>query len=97
MNRITQKDLQIRVDYINKVLGTPLKPYQDKIDPTEKRFMPNAGCYHLEFQNGYVQFVQMSKNYGQTSTRQLTSGTKREVYIFLSGFINGMDNFEKRL
>lgn len=91
MERITGKHLQAVVDRINRICGTPPKPYEKGEDGMIK---PCANNYHLDFAYGGVMLAKMSSQEGCTGiTCPLGQAhiTKRELYNQLQAFISGLE------
>ena len=88
-NRITKRDLQARIDWLNKLTGNPLKPYQD----TEV-LKANPGNYHLDSTYGGLWLAQMSKD---GRIRKIIGGfyPKRELYEILNAYIAGIEDSKK--
>lgn len=86
-NRITNKDIQNRLDHLNDITGHEREPYGDRKDG---KINPNGGNYHLEGAYGGVKIVQMCKT--GTGCQNITSGyeTKRVCYQQLNAFIDGV-------
>ena len=83
MNRTTIKQLQELVQTINKITGSPLEPWS-----REGKFLPNAGCYHLAEERGYVGLQRMCEGGGtsmifDTATKAVLAGKLR---AFISGY-----------
>jgi hypothetical protein len=81
--RITQKDLEEQVQYINELAGTPQEPHT----PT------SGGCYHLDYAYGGVKLVQICKD-GSSAIRTISRDgfdTKRKLYDFMVSFAYGLE------
>jgi hypothetical protein len=80
--------LQVLVDDINRLTGSPLKPWTRQADGTMKA---NIGNYHLSGAYGGVCLHQMSNESGGVRT-PLSYGhvPKRELYGMLQAFISGL-------
>lgn len=86
MNRITAKHLDGLVDRINKITGSPPTPYTK----TDTTFFPNAHNYHLDWAYGGVCLVRMcAEGSGITSISQIGFATKRNLYNWMSAYIDG--------
>lgn len=78
-NRITQKDLEYLVEYLNKAKGF-VKPSYDTV-----------GSYRLDYAYGGVKLVLVVNEYG--SIRAVSTdgyGTKRQLYTFMQGMQEGV-------
>jgi hypothetical protein len=89
MTRITERDLQAVCDRINRIMGTPMKPYEKVGD----KYVAQIGNYHLDHAYGGVNLVQMV-NEGGGITCPLGQGhdTKRDLYNKMHAFINGLES-----
>ena len=87
MNRVTESELQSIVDRINRICGTPDKPYVNGNS--------QVGNYHLGFAYGGVELQQMENESGGVRT-PLGCGhvTKRELRDRMHAFISGL--YEKQ-
>ena len=83
MNRITDKHLQAKIDWLNKITGSPVAPYIDG--------KAQIGCYHLSHAYGGVCLHRMHNESGGVSS-PLSTGhiTKRELAGLLDAFIKGI-------
>lgn len=89
MNRITEKMLQARIDYLNKITGNPAAPYAK--DETGK-MKAQIGNYHLSHAYGGVCVHQMSNEHGGASTPIISyHAPKRECFDALCAFISGYE------
>ena len=88
MNRITEKMLQAKVDYLNKITGNPDAPYAK----TEAGLKANIGNYHISGAYGGVCLHQMVNEGGGVRT-PLQAGhvPKRELFDGLCAFIKGIE------
>ena len=88
MKRVTQKDLEILVDRINVVTGSP-REYSTK-DESGKYFHSNIGHYHLSYAYGGVKLERLCNESGGVSTVSHDGyGTKRQLYSFMIAFLDG--------
>ena len=88
MQRITEKQLQGMVDYINKLTNSPLES-SSRIDG---KYSANVGNFHLYFAYGGVNMHRMSNTGGGVSTPVgMGTRTKRELYNDLNAFIRGLE------
>jgi hypothetical protein len=89
MDRITQKDLEILRDRINKATNSPLEPYS-KDEPTG-RLWSNVDHYHLDYAYGGVKLARMvNQSGGITVISTGGYGTKRELYNWMQAFLAGL-------
>lgn len=87
-NRITEKFLQSKVDYLNKITGSPVEPYANG--------KAQIGNYHLSHAYGGVCLHRMHSDGGAVSS-PLSTGhiSKRELASLLSAFIAGIETTKK--
>lgn len=83
MQRITEKMLQARIDYLNKITGNPATPYTDR--------KANIGNYHLSSAYGGVNLNQMHNDGGGVtcplgSYHRPKGELMRELDAFIAGF-----------
>ena len=82
MKRITDRNLEAVVARINRMTGSPIKPYVEG--------QPQANCYLLDYAYGRVALHRMMPT--GTGQREIISrGTKRELYDQLFAFIAGLE------
>jgi len=92
MQRITEKDLQNKIDRINRLLGNKLEPWTRQDDGKLKA---NPGVWHTSWAYGGVQAEVMCNDGGGVYLPLSTGyGTKRELFNALEAFICGA-KFEK--
>ena len=88
MNRITEKQLESLVEYINKLTNSPQEPYS-RIDG---KCSANIGNFHLYHAYGGVNLHRMSNTGGGVSTPLVSyHTTKRELYNAMQAFISGLN------
>lgn len=88
MNRITEKDLQATVDYLNRLTGSPNTPYT-RIDD---KLHANIGNYHLSHAYGGVKLHRMVNEGGGVREPISTGYTnKRDLYNQMHAFIRGLE------
>ena len=85
MQRITESDLQAKVNRLNRITNSPAAPYTDG--------KANVGCYHLSHAYGGVCLHRMYNDGGGVSS-PLSTGhvTKRELAGLLSAYIAGIES-----
>lgn len=89
MTRITMKHLELLIEQINKLAGTPLT-YCDK--STNRPFKINIGHYHLDCAYSGYKLVQTDNDSGGIRDISRTGyTTKRELYNQLKMFIQGLE------
>lgn len=95
MNRITDKMLESRIAYLNKITGMPPAPYAKAEDGTYK---PCAGNYHLSHAYGGVCVHQMSMREGCTGVSTPINSyhePKRDCFNRLNAFISGIEQSQE--
>ena len=82
--RVTIKQLESQVKYLNELTGQPLKPYTFKKGA-------NVGCYYIQASYGGYQLEQIVNKGGGCRTL-LNTGytTKKELYDLISSMIEGI-------
>ena len=89
MNRITEKMLQARIDYLNEITGNPAAPY---VKDENGKYKAQIGNYHLSHAYGGVSVHQMSNECCGISEPLFSGyGTKRECFDAIYSFINGYE------
>lgn len=88
-DRVTEKQLQSLVDYINTITNSPKESYSKGEDG---HYHANIGNYHIDGAYGGVTLHQIVTDGGGVTT-PLGGGyfTKRELYQKLYAFIRGID------
>ena len=90
MERITEKMLQLKVDYLNKITGNPAESWTKDDDG---RFHANIGNYHISSAYGGVSLEQMCTDGGGVhSVFGIGHVPKRELYNRLCAYINGYED-----
>jgi hypothetical protein len=89
MNRITEKDLESTVEYLNRLTDSPSTPYT-RIDD---KLQANIGNYHLSHAYGGVKLHRMV-NEGGGVREPISTGytTKRDLYNQMHAFIRGLES-----
>ena len=86
--QITKAMLENRILYLNRLTGSPEKPYEQ----TVAGWKPCPGNYHLDYKcNGWgYALVRMCINGGTRPVISVGHDTKRELMIELQAFIAGI-------
>lgn len=93
-DRITDKHLQALCDRINKLTGSPEKPYAR--DESTGRTRAQVGNFHISFAYGGVSLHRMSNESGGVSCPLgYGHGTKRELYEKMQAYIAGLEYAER--
>lgn len=83
--RITDRDLENLVKRINKITGSPEECYKNNV--------AQVGNYCIDVAYSGVRLVRViSDKGGITVISHDGFGTKKELYNFMIGFINGLEN-----
>lgn len=86
--RITEKMLQMRVDALNKLMGSPLTPYTRDGD----KFTANIGNYHLSgAYGGWSLHRMVNEGGGVSDVFSCGHCPKRELFDKLCSFIRGIE------
>lgn len=85
--RITNKDLDILVNRLNKLTNNPLKPYEQ----INGKCIPQAGNYHLDSAYGGIKLCQQCESGGSRNISTHGYGTKKELYHFMHAMILGLE------
>ena len=87
--RITQKDLDLKVNLLNEITGSPLTGWTR----TEGKNTANVGHYYISQAYGGVN-LNRHVNLGGGANEPLSFGhvTKRELYQMLCAFIAGIES-----
>jgi hypothetical protein len=89
MERITEKMLQNKVDYLNKITGNPMAPWEK----TQTGITANIGNYHLSYADGGVSLHQMMNEHGGVHEHLGTGhGPKRQLFDKLCAYIQGIES-----
>jgi len=84
MIRISEKQLRIQIDYLNKITNNKNEAYTR----TSKGLTGNIGHYRLDIAYGGYALVQIV-NEGGAITTICERGTKRELFYLVRAFIDG--------
>ena len=88
MDRITQNDLDLQVDRINKATKSPETSYTRT---HQGKLTANIGNYNLDYAYGGVRLVQMvNPSGGITVVSSDGFGTKRKLYNWMDAFLAGI-------
>lgn len=90
MERIRRKDLDVLVDRINMVTGSPMASYTK----TDKMpYKANIGNYYIEGAYGGVKLVRIVSDGGGIENISTGGfGTKRELYNWMQAFLEGLSS-----
>lgn len=89
MERITIKQLEMKIDYLNKITNSPSTPYVKK---EGGGMQAQIGNYHLSQAYGSVCVHRMSNEHGGVTTPIMFGHVpKREAFEALSAYIAGIE------
>lgn len=92
--RITVKDLEKRVDYLNELTNSPKTSYSEK----DGKMTANIGNYHLSgAYGGYCVHRMCNEGGGVTTPIVSYHVPKRELFEKLCSFINGIEYAKRNL
>jgi len=91
--RITKKQLENKIDWLNKLTGNPEKPY-NRVDG---KMTANVGNYHLYCAYGYYNLHQMCNESGGATDIFNYGGTKKELAMYIDAFMQGYEKREREL
>lgn len=86
MDRITEKQLESMVEYLNKLTGNPVTSY---IKHSDGHYTQNVGNYHLDYAYGGVKLCQMLEH--GVSDISSGYGTKRELWDWIRAYTKGIE------
>jgi hypothetical protein len=88
MNRITQSQLQGKIDLLNELTGNPLQQYS----LVDGKYRSQIGNYHLSMQNGgYALYRTVNEGGGINDIFSRGHGTKRELHERICAYILGIE------
>jgi len=87
MQRITNKMLNGKVDLLNKLLGQPTETYSKKANG---QWVSNPKVFYIGAAYGGYRLERICNEGGGASDIS-PRGTKREVYDYVSAFIQGVE------
>ena len=87
MNRITEKMIDAKVDYLNKLTKNNLEVWTDR--------KSNIGTYYVESAYGGHQLVQITNESGGCTPITYGFVSKRELYRLICIYINGVESTKK--
>lgn len=87
--RITLKDLESKIDYLNKITGNPVKTY---LPNSNGGLAAQKGNYHLDMAYGGHKLVQVENEEGGISDT-LNTGftTKKDLWYAIDNFMRGLE------
>lgn len=87
MNRITNDDIDRRIEYLNDITDNYQAPYE-LVDGKLKHMV---GCYYRSGAYGGVRLEQICVGGGARDISPHGYGTKRQLYDFLNAYIKGIE------
>tara|TARA_Y100000310_G_scaffold82378_1_gene78989 strand:+ start:79 stop:552 length:474 start_codon:yes stop_codon:yes gene_type:complete len=89
MERITIKQIERKINYLNEITGNPLKPYS--WNKKEEKLTSNAGCYYWSGSYGGYKLEQICKGGGSSDPIYTGFVPKRELYNKICAFVRGIE------
>jgi hypothetical protein len=86
--RITKKQLESKIAYLNVITGNPEKPWNT---PVDGKMTANVGNFHLYSAYGYYNLHQMCNEGGGVKDVFNYGSTKKELAMLIDAFISGLD------
>ena len=86
--RITQKQLESKIAYLNVMTGNPEKPWKE---PVDGRMTANVGNFHLYSAYGYYNLHQITNEGGGVKDVFNYGSTKRELGMLIDAFMRGIE------
>jgi len=87
--RISTKDLENRVAYLNQLTNNNPEPYSKKVG----KLCANIGTYYIDCAYGGCQLVQIVNNGGGVKNILHTGyTTKKDLYYNINSYIAGISN-----
>lgn len=88
--KITKKILELKIELLNKLTNSPETSY---IKKSNGEYIANINNFHLDYSYGGVALHRIqNKNGGIEDVSQMGHVSKRELFIFLNGYISGIQN-----
>lgn len=89
-DKITRSKLEARIDYLNRLTGSPTEPYSRGDDG---RWIANPGNFHLEGAYGGHKLARMAGLEGASSDPLCTGfTTMRALYDSLDSYIRALED-----
>jgi hypothetical protein len=94
--RITQKQLENKIDYLNRLTGNPEKPWNAPVEGAKygSRITANVGNFHLYCAYGYYNLHQMCNEGGGVHDVFNYGSTKKELAMLIDAYMRGYENRE---
>ena len=89
MERITIKQIERKIDYLNEITGNPSEPYT--WNEKEKKTVSNAGCYYWAGAYGGYKLEQICEGGGSSDPIYTGFVPKRELYNKICAFVRGIE------
>jgi hypothetical protein len=91
--RITKKQLENKIAYLNRITGNHEKPW----DTVDGKMTANVGNYHLYCAYGYYNLHQMCNEGGGVHDVFNYGSTKKELAMYIDAFLHGYEKREREL
>ena len=89
MNRITQSQLQGKIDLLNELTGNPL----NRFEMVDGKYRSQIGNHYLSMQNGgYALYRIVNEGGGINDIFSRGHGTKRELYGMICAYTSGIES-----
>jgi len=85
--RITIKDLESKIDYLNWLTKSPLKKY---LPSTNEGQVAQIGNYHLDIGNGGYQLLRFVKGGGANEPLNTGYTTKKNLWYAIDNYKRGI-------
>ena len=90
--RVTKKQLENKIAYLNRLTGNPEKPWNTTVDG---RMTANVGNFHLySGGNGYYNLHQVCNEGDGVHDVFNYGSTKKELAMLIDAFMRGYENCE---
>lgn len=88
MSQITLGMLKAKIDYLNELTNSPLKPYSE----VDGKYKANIGNFHLYQAYGAYGLHRMVNEGGGITDKHIYGlHSKKELFYRLNAFINGLE------
>ena len=85
--RITIKDLEVKIDYLNWLTASPLKKY---LPDSNGGLVEQIGNYHLDIANGGYQLQRFVKGGGSSEPLNTGLTTKKNLWYAIDNYERGI-------
>ena len=92
--RITKKQLENKVAYLNRITGNPEQKWNK---PVDGKATANVGNFHLYCESGHYNLHQICNEGGGATDIFNYGGTKKELAMYIDAFMQGYEKREREL